>query len=65
MTCVLRPALCALAVLITAACGQMGPLVMPDPNGAAEPAGPPAAQPAKTAPEHKDLQPESAPLQVP
>ena len=61
MTRVLRPALCALAVALATACGQMGPLVIPDKNGAAEPAGPPAA----TTPEQNELQPESAPLQVP
>ena len=61
----LRSVLCALAVVLAPACGQMGPLVVPEKSGNAEPAGPPAVTPTATTPEQKELQPESAPLQVP
>ena len=62
MNRVFRPACCTLAVVLATACGQMGPLVVPNAKGAA---GPPAAAPTATTPEQKELQPESAPLQVP
>lgn len=52
---------------LAAACGQMGPLVIPEKNPPA-PGGAPAAAVAPAEPKPADddsIQPETAPLQVP
>jgi len=66
MNIVLRPLAALLLIALASACGQMGPLVIPEKTPAAGQSPAPAAEtPAPAAPEQQPLKPESAPLQVP
>ena len=61
MNTVFRPLTALLLIALASACGQMGPLVIPEKTSAA---GEPAAAQAP-APEQPEIKPESAPLKVP
>ena len=64
MNIVLRPLLALLLLALVSACGQMGPLVIPEKKAASAPT--PAENTAEPqAPVQPDIKPESAPLQVP
>lgn len=66
MNTVFRPLAVLVLLALASACGQMGPLVIPDKTPASAPA--PAADSSATeapAPEPQVIKPESAPLPLP